>query len=65
MVSHAGGLLLTEVVRALDLDRLLAVGLRPWRKPLAIHDPAKVVTDLAIAFGIGWRLSGRYRVVAR
>jgi hypothetical protein len=31
----------------------LAVGLAPWRKPLAIHDPAKVVTDLAVALGLG------------
>ena len=31
----------------------MAVGLAPWRKPLAIHDPAKVVTDLAVALGLG------------
>lgn len=53
VVSHAGGLLLAEVVRVSGVDRLLRAGLMPWRKPLAIHDPAKVVTDLAIALGLG------------
>jgi hypothetical protein len=53
VVSQAGGSLLTEVVRVSGLDRFLAVGLAPWRKPLAIHDPAKVVTDLAVALGLG------------
>ena len=53
VVSHAGGLLLTEVVRVSGVDRLLTAGLTPWRKPLAIHDPAKVVTDLAIALALG------------
>jgi hypothetical protein len=27
--------------------------LAPWRKPLARHDPAKIVTDLAIVLGLG------------
>src|SRR5918997_5237647 len=53
MVSQAGGSLLTEAVRISGLDRLLAAGLASWRKPRAIHDPAKVVTDLAITRGLG------------
>lgn len=53
VVSRAGGLLLAEVVRVSGVGRLLTAGLTPWRKPLAIHDPAKVVTDLAIALGLG------------
>jgi hypothetical protein len=53
VVSHAGGSLLTEVVRVSGLDRLLMAGLARWRKPLAIHDPAKVITDLAVALGLG------------
>ncbi len=65
VVSQAGGSLLTEVVRVSGLDRFLAAGLTPWRKPRAIHDPAKVVTDLAVALGFGWRLPGRYRAAAR
>lgn len=27
--------------------------LAPWRKPLAIHDPAKVLLDLAVALELG------------
>jgi hypothetical protein len=53
VVSQAGGSLLTEAVRVSGLDRLLAAGLAPWRKPRTVHDPAKVVVDLAIALGLG------------
>ena len=53
MVSQAGGSLLTEAVRVSGLDWLLAAGLTPWRKPRAVHDLAKVVTDLAITLGLG------------
>ena len=28
-------------------------GVRPWRKPLAVHDPAKTLLDLAVALAIG------------
>lgn len=52
-VSQAGGSLLTEIVRVSGVDRLLRAGLTPWRKPLAIHDPAKVVTDLAVSLALG------------
>jgi hypothetical protein len=53
VVSHAGGVLLVEAVRASGLDRALSAALARWRKPLAVHDPAKVVTDLAIALALG------------
>jgi hypothetical protein len=52
-VSHAGGALLAETVRASGLDRALTAGLACWRKPSAVHDPAKVLTDLAIALALG------------
>jgi hypothetical protein len=35
------------------LDRALSAGLARWRKPNAVHDPAKVLTDLAIALALG------------
>lgn len=41
---------LTEVVRVLGWIGCWRPG---WRKPLAIHDPAKVVTDLEVALGLG------------
>jgi DDE family transposase len=53
VVSQAGGVVLVETVRAVGLDRALSVALAPWRKPMAIHDPAKVVCDLAVALGLG------------
>jgi hypothetical protein len=53
VVSQAGGLLLTETVRAVGLDRSLSVALASWRRPTAVHDPAKVLTDLAVALGLG------------
>jgi hypothetical protein len=53
VVSYAGGALLTATIRASGLDRALGAALAPWRKPLAIHDPAKVVLDLAVALGLG------------
>ena len=45
-VGHAGGVLLTETIRATGLDRVLSGALGSWRKPLATHDPGKVVLDL-------------------
>ena len=27
--------------------------MRPWRKPLAVHDPAKMLLDLAVALAVG------------
>jgi hypothetical protein len=52
-VSHAGGALLAETVRASGLDRVLSAGLARWRRPHAVHDPAKVLTDLVIALALG------------
>lgn len=53
VVSHAGGTLLTATIRASGLDRALSEALAPWRSPLAVHDPAKVLLDLAVTLGLG------------
>lgn len=53
VVSQAGGVLLCETVRAVGLDRELAAALAPWRRPLAAHDPGKIVCDLAVALALG------------
>ena len=53
VVSQAGGVALVETVRAAGLDRALSAALARWRKPMAIHDPGKVITDLAIALALG------------
>ncbi len=52
-VSHGGGVLLCDAVRAVGLDRALSAALAPWHKPLATHDPAKVVLDLALLLALG------------
>jgi len=52
-VGQAGGVLLTETARVTGLDRGLSEALAPWRKPSAVHDPGKVVADLAIALALG------------
>jgi hypothetical protein len=53
LVSHAGGALLVETARRSGLTKQLSRSLGPWRKPLATHDPGKIVTDLAIAVALG------------
>jgi hypothetical protein len=53
VVSQSGGVLLLEVIRRVGLDTALSTALAPWRGPMAIHDPAKVVTDLAVALALG------------
>ena len=52
-VGQAGGVLLTETIRAAGLDTELGAGLGRWRRPGAVHDPAKVVLDLAVALALG------------
>jgi hypothetical protein len=53
LVSHAGGALLVETARRSGLTKELSTGLGPWRRPLAIHDPGKIVGDLAVAVALG------------
>jgi hypothetical protein len=52
-VGQAGGVLLTQTVRAAGLDDALSAALAPWRKPMAVHDPGKVITDLAVSLALG------------
>lgn len=44
-VGQAGAVQLTETLRVSGLDAQMSAALAPWRKPLAIHDPGKVVLD--------------------
>ena len=52
-VGQAGGVLLTSTVRTAGLDVALSEALAPWRPPLARHDPAKVLIDLALTLALG------------
>ena len=53
VVSHAGAVLLAATARRVGLDQELSTALRTWKRPLAIHDPGKVLLDLAMAVAIG------------
>ena len=53
VVSQAGGLLLTRVLRVTGLDLGLSDGLARWRAPRAVHDPGKVIADLAVTLALG------------
>ena len=47
-VGQAGGVLLTETVRISGLTVALSSALAPWGKDGAVHDPGKILTDLAV-----------------
>src|SRR5256885_16919926 len=53
IVCQAGGLLLAETLRVSGLGDGLSAGLEPWRRPGAVHDPGKIVADLAGARTLG------------
>jgi hypothetical protein len=53
LVSQAGGLLLTQALQVTGLDRALSQGLQRWRAPRAVHDPGKIIADLAAAVALG------------
>ena len=53
IVSQAGALLLTGAVRVTGLGSGLSAGLGRWRAPRAVHDPGKVIADLAVAVALG------------
>jgi Transposase DDE domain group 1 len=53
VVSQAGAVALARTAQATGLTTALSAALMPWRKPLASHDPGKIVCDLAIALAIG------------
>ena len=52
-MSQAGAVLLWETMRVTGLGRGLSEGLARWRAPRAVHDPGKVVADLAAAVALG------------
>jgi Transposase DDE domain group 1 len=53
LVSQSGTLLLAETVRVTGLGEGLAGALARWRAPRAVHDPGKIMTDLAMAVALG------------
>jgi len=53
LVSQAGAVLLWETIRVTGLDRALSAGLQRWHAPRAVHDPGKIIADLAAALALG------------
>jgi hypothetical protein len=53
LVSQAGAVLLWETMRVTGLGRGLSANLARWRAPRAVHDPGKVIADLAAAVALG------------
>ena len=53
LVSQAGAVLLWETMRVTGLGRGLSAALEQWRAPRAVHDPGKIVADLAAAVALG------------
>ena len=53
LVSQAGAVLLWETMRVTGLAAGLSQGLARWRAPRAVHDPGKVIADLAAAVALG------------
>jgi len=53
VVPNAGATLLLRTAQTVGLTGALSTALAPWRRPLARHDPGKIVTDLAVSLAIG------------
>lgn len=52
-VSQAGAVLLVETVRTSGLDTAVSAAMTPWRKPRTVHDPGKILLDVALAVALG------------
>jgi hypothetical protein len=53
VVAQAGSVLLVETVRKSGLDTVVSAALTPWRKRRAVHDPGKILLDVALAVALG------------
>jgi hypothetical protein len=53
VVPHAGATVLLRTAQTVGLTGALSAALAPWRRPLARHDPGKIVADLAVSLAIG------------
>jgi hypothetical protein len=52
-VSQAGAVLLVETIRKTGLDTAISAAMQPWRKPRTMHDPGKILLDMALAVALG------------
>lgn len=52
-MSSAGGALLSSTAQLSGLQRALSAGLAPWRSSRSVHDPGKMLVDVATAVALG------------
>ncbi len=52
LISQAGAPLLLETLRVTGLEQTLSKQLQRWRPARAIHDPGKIVADLAVSLAL-------------
>jgi hypothetical protein len=53
VLPNAGAVLLTRTAEVVGLGAALSEAVEPWRRPLARHDPGKVLLDLAVSLAVG------------
>jgi hypothetical protein len=53
VVPNAGAVLLLRTAQTVGLAASLSDALGPWRRPTAVHDPGKVLLDLAVSLAVG------------
>ena len=53
LMSSAGAALLLQTAQVSGLAAGLSQGLSPWRPARSVHDPGKMVLDLAVAIALG------------
>ena len=53
LVSSAGAVLIQRAGRLAGVGRELSVALAPWRSTRSVHDPGKVLLDVATAVALG------------
>ncbi|GAA0354080.1 transposase [Actinoallomurus spadix] len=53
LVCQAGGLMLIETLRVSGMGKGLSEELKAWRLPRALHDPGKILTNLAVMLALG------------
>jgi len=52
-IGSAGGVLLTTAAEVTGPNVAMKESMSRWRKPTAVHDPGKVLTDLAVTLALG------------
>ena len=53
VLTTSGGVLLTKTVQVSGLGAELTAAMAPWRTAATVHDPAKIVLDLALTLATG------------